>query len=256
MERSSSASPSSCSPCAPALFFPLVHYIQDPIRPPLRENLYPIAFLVFISGRAFQNPLGISTFSHLEVDRLDLSKGGWKGPVDEAHLDRALLGTFSDNLPEHHSGQNHGSVDIFRIWRKVASRHRGFILVKVGLEREQEKHPCYRVRLPSISGSSKACLWCWGVRWPHVNPTVDEHEDKAQLTSLPPCCGTVGESWERGAPYRGGSTAVSSRLALKLLLGPPDLRFSERGYMSSFSSEFLHLNVASGNMCVCMHVCT
>lgn len=89
-----------------------------------------------------------------------------------------------------------------------------------------------------------------------MNPTVDEHEDKAQLTSLPPCCGTVEESWERGAPYRGGSTAVSSRLALKLLLGPPDLRFSERGYMSSFSSEFLHLNVASGNMCVCMHVCT
>lgn len=97
----------------------------------------------------------------------------------------------------------------------MASRHRGFILVKVGLEREQEKHPCYRVRLPSISGSLKARLWCWGVRWPRVNPTVDEHEDKAQVTSLPPCCGTVGESWERGAPYRGGSTAVSSRLALK-----------------------------------------
>ena len=47
-----------------------------------------------------------------------------------------------------------------------------------------------------------------------MNPTVDEHEDKAQLTSLP-SCGAVGGSWERGAPYRGGSTAVSSRLALK-----------------------------------------
>lgn len=78
--------------------------------------------------------------------------------MDEAHLDRALLGAFSDNLPEHHLGQNQGSVDIFRIWRKMASRHRGFILVKVGLEREQEKHPCYRVRLPSISGSLKARL--------------------------------------------------------------------------------------------------
>lgn len=76
--------------------------------------------------------------------------------MDEANLDRALLGSFSDDLPEHHLGQNHGSVDAFRIWRKVPSKHRGFILVKVGLEREQEKHPCYCVRLPSISGSSKA----------------------------------------------------------------------------------------------------
>ena len=78
--------------------------------------------------------------------------------MGKAYLDRALLGTFSDDFLEHLSGQNYNSVDIYRIWRKETSRHRGCILVKVGLEREQEKNPCYHVRLPSISVSLEAWL--------------------------------------------------------------------------------------------------
>ena len=65
------------------------------------------------------------------------------------------------------------------------------------------------------------------------------------------CRGVVGE---RSPLQRRKHCRLQPISPETVPLGPPDLRFSKRSYMSSFSNEFLHLNVASGNMCVCMFV--
>ena len=58
--------------CPCFLLFPSVS--KDQLIWPLRENMYPIAFPHIYLRKNVPEPTCISTFSHLEVDRLDLSK--------------------------------------------------------------------------------------------------------------------------------------------------------------------------------------